>query len=102
MSPSWPLRTSSNTLGLMARYKILVRSSVYKDTARIPRKDLQRIVKAISGLADDPRPPQSKKLSGEEKYRLRSGSYRIIYEIRGNELIICIVRVRHRKDVYRP
>ncbi len=85
----------------MARYSILVRSSVYKDTAKIPKKDLKSIVQAISGLADEPRPPQSKKLSGEEKYRLRCGSYRVIYEIRGKELIICIVRVRHRKDAYR-
>jgi len=85
----------------MAKYKILVRRSVYKDTENIPKKDLKRIVQAISGLADEPRPPQSRKLSGE-KYRLRCGSYRVIYEIRGNELIVCIVRVRHRNDVYRP
>jgi mRNA interferase RelE/StbE len=86
----------------MARYRILVRKSVYKDTERIPGKDLQRILKAISDLAEEPGPPQSKKLSVEEKYRLRCGSYRVICEIRNTELIICVVRVRHRKDVYRP
>lgn len=86
----------------MVKYRILIRKSVYKDIERIPKKSLQRIVKAISSLADEARPPQSRKLSGEEKYRLRSGSYRILYEIRDNELIICIVRVRHRKEVYRP
>ncbi len=86
----------------MARYRILVRKSVYKDTQSIPGKDLQRILKAISDLAEEPRPPQSRKLSVEEKYRLRCGSYRVIYEIRNTELIICVVRVRHRKDVYRP
>lgn len=84
---------------MMARYKILVRNSVYKDTEYFPKKDLQRIIKAISGLSEEPRPPQSRKLSGEEKYRLRCGSYRVLYEIRDEELIICIVRIRHRKDV---
>jgi mRNA interferase RelE/StbE len=87
---------------MMARYKILVRHSVYKDTEHFPKKDLLRIIKAISGLSEEPRPPQSRKLSGEEKYRLRCGSYRVLYEIRDEELIICIVRIRHRKDVYRP
>lgn len=86
----------------MARYRILVRKSVYKDTQSIPVKDLQRILKAISGLSEEPKPPQSRKLSGEEKYRLRCGSYRVVYEIRNTELIICVVRVRHRKDMYRP
>lgn len=86
----------------MARYRILVRRSVYKDTERIPKQDLQRIVEAISSLAVDPRPPRSKKLSADEKYRLRCGSYRIIYEIRDTELVIFVVRVRDRKDAYRP
>jgi mRNA interferase RelE/StbE len=85
----------------MAKYKILLRKSVYKDLDRIPKKEVRKIVKAIGMLAGNPRPPQSKKLSGEEKYRLRCGVYRIIYEIQDDKLIVCIVRVRHRKDAYR-
>lgn len=85
----------------MARYSIVVRKSVSKDLDRIPKRDTQRIIKAIKALSDDPRPPQSKKLSGDEKYRLRCGVYRILYEIQDNQLIICVVRVRHRRDVYR-
>jgi mRNA interferase RelE/StbE len=85
----------------MARYRIVVRKSVSKDLTRIPKKDVRRVVKAIAALADDPRPPQSRKLSGDEKYRLRCGVYRILYEIHDDQLIICVVRVRHRKDVYR-
>ena len=85
----------------MAQYKIVVRKSVAKDLKRVPKKDVQRILKSIKALAQDPRPPQSKKLSDEEKYRLRCGVYRILYEIQDEQLIICIVRVRHRKDVYR-
>ncbi len=85
----------------MAKYKILVRKSVHKDLNGIPKNDVKRIVKAIGTLANDPRPPQSKKLSGEEKYRLRCGVYRVIYEIKDEELFVYVVRARHRKDVYR-
>ena len=52
-------------------------------------------------LADDPRPLGSKKLSGQERYRLRQGDYRILYEIEDDKLIVCVVKVRHRRDVYR-
>ena len=85
----------------MGRYRVLVRKSVSKDLDRITKKDARRIVKAMRALSDDPRPPQSKKLSGEEKYRLRCGAYRIIYEIQDEQLVICVVRIRHRRDAYR-
>ena len=85
----------------MARYRIVVRKSVWKDLDRVPKKDVRRIVKAIGSLADHPRPPQSMKLSGEEKYRMRCGVYRIIYEIHDEQLVVCVVRVRHRRDVSR-
>lgn len=85
----------------MAEYRILVHKSVHNDLNDIPKKDVRRIVKAIETLAHNPRPPQSRKLSGEEKYRLRCGVYRVIYEIKDEELIVCVVRARHRKNVYR-
>jgi mRNA interferase RelE/StbE len=85
----------------MARYELRFRKSVYKDLDPIPKRDVQRIVAAIHSLADDPRPPQSRKLSGFEKYRLRCGVYRILYEIQDDVLIVCVVKVGHRKDVYR-
>ncbi len=85
----------------MAEYKILVRKSFRKDLNGIPKNDVRRIVKAIGLFPIIQRPPQSKKLSGEEKYRLRCGAYRVIYEIINEELIVCVVRARHRKDVYR-
>ena len=85
----------------MEKYRILVRKSVHKDLINISKKDVRRIVKAIGALAKDPRPPQSRKLSGEEKYRLRCGVYRVIYEIEDEELTVCVVRARHRKNVYR-
>jgi len=85
----------------MVKYRILIRKSVRKDLNGIPKKDVRRIVKAIGALAEDPQPTQSRKLSGEKKYRLRCGVYRVIYEIEDDELIVCVVRVRHGKDVHR-
>lgn len=85
----------------MANYSIVFKKSVAKDLDRIPQKDVKRILKAIEALADNQRPPQSKKLSGDEKYRLRSGVYRILYEILDDQLIVTVVKVAHRKDVYR-
>ncbi|MBD3278486.1 MAG: type II toxin-antitoxin system mRNA interferase toxin, RelE/StbE family [Candidatus Aegiribacteria sp.] len=85
----------------MAKYRILIRKSVYKDLDRIPKKDVKRIISAIGKLQDNPRPTQSKKLSGEDKYRLRCGSYRVIYEIKDDALVVYVVKARHRKDVYK-
>ena len=85
----------------MAKYEIVLRKSVRKDLEPIPKRDVQRILAAIAGLADDPRPPQSLKLSGSEKYRLRCGVYRVLYEIQDAVLIVCVVKVGHRREVYR-
>ena len=85
----------------MARYKLRFRKSVSKDLNPIPKRDVQRIIEAVQALANDPRPPQSRKLSGAEKYRLRCGVYRVLYEIQDDVLVVCVVKVGHRKDVYR-
>jgi mRNA interferase RelE/StbE len=85
----------------MASYEIRFRKSVSKDLDPIPKRDVERIVAAIGALADNPRPPQSRKLSGSEKYRLRCGVYRVLYEIQNDVLVVCVVKVGHRKDVYR-
>jgi mRNA interferase RelE/StbE len=80
----------------MANYEIRFRKSVSKDLQPIPKQDVERILTAIRGLAANPRPPQSQKLSGPEKYRLRSGIYRILYEIEDSILLVCVVKVGHR------
>ena len=85
----------------MAKYRIVFRRSVLKDLDLIPKKDVKRIIAAIDSLAENPRQPQCQKLSGEEKYRLRCGIYRVLYSIEDDKLIVCIVKVGHRKDVYR-
>jgi mRNA interferase RelE/StbE len=84
----------------MANYKIVFKQSVAKDLRPIPNKDVQRILKAIDQLADDPRPPGSKKLTGAEKYRLRQGNYRILYTIEDDIVTVTIVKIGHRRDVY--
>ena len=85
----------------MASYRIVFKKSVAKDLRPIPKKDVQRILKSIDGLADDPRPAGAEKLSGDEKYRIRQGNYRILYEIEDDIITVTIVKVGHRRDVYR-
>ena len=85
----------------MASYKIVFKQSVAKDLRQIPDKDVPRILQRIDGLADDPRPAGAEKLSGEEKYRIRQGRYRILYMIDDNVITVTVVKVGHRRDVYR-
>ena len=84
----------------MAKYKLIFRPSVWKDIAPIPKADVRRILKRIDLLADDPRPYGSKKLSGQEAYRIRQGNYRIVYVIEDLRLIVTVVTVGHRREVY--
>jgi len=85
----------------MAAYKIFFKRSVEKDLKSIPKKDLRKILDCISMLAEDPRSPGSEKLSGMERHRVRQGQYRIVYSIQEDELTVWVVKVGHRKDVYR-
>jgi mRNA interferase RelE/StbE len=85
----------------MAEYKIYFKESVEKDFRAIPKKDLQKIILRIQALASDPRPSGHEKLTGQERYRVRYGQYRIIYSIKDKELSVWVVKVGHRKEVYR-
>jgi mRNA interferase RelE/StbE len=86
----------------VARYRILIKPSAVKEIEGISlKKDRQRIVKRIRGLADNPRPLGCEKLSGQDKYRLRQGRYRIVYSIETQDPVVHVVKVGHRKDVYR-
>jgi mRNA interferase RelE/StbE len=85
----------------MGRYKLVFRKSVIRDMRGIPNRDLRRILAAIDRLSEDPRPAGVEKLSGQERYRVREGDYRIVYEIRDDEVIVVVVKIGHRKDVYR-
>ncbi len=85
----------------MAEYEILFKASVWKDLKKIPKSDLKKILIKIEKLGDDPHPMGSEKLTGEELYRTRQGNYRIIYSIQDNELTVWIIKVGHRKNIYR-
>ena len=85
----------------MAEYKVFFKKSVEKDFKVIPKNELKKIIKRIGGLAEDPRPQDCEKLTGQERYRLRQGRYRIVYSIQDNKLTVWVVKVGHRKDIYR-
>jgi mRNA interferase RelE/StbE len=84
----------------MAEYKVYFKKSVEKDFSAVPKKALQKILRRIKALAADPRPLGCEKLTGQERYRIRQGRYRIVYSIQDKQLTVWIVKVGHRKDIY--
>jgi mRNA interferase RelE/StbE len=85
----------------MGRYRLVFRRSVAKDLRGLPGKDVAKILKRFRALADDPRGPGCEKLSGQERYRVRVRIYRIVYEIKDDLLTVVVVKVGHRRHVYR-
>jgi len=85
----------------MAEYEILFKESVEKELKKIPAKDLNQILVRIQKLGLDPRPYGSEKLTDQDLYRIRYGHYRIVYFVHETQLLVVIIRVAHRKDVYR-
>ena len=85
----------------MEKYKLAFKKSVAKDLRAIPNKDIKRILSCIESLCNNPKCEGCIKLSGQELYRVRQGRYRIIYEIQDAELIIVVIKVAHRSDVYK-
>ena len=82
-------------------YEIELSSAAVHDYRRIPDSEVEKINRAIDQLETIPRPAGYKKLQGRNAYRVRAGNYRIIYEIKDRELIILVIRIRHRSDVYK-
>ena len=85
----------------MASYKLVITRSASKELEDVPSKDRNRLIAKIRTLNENPRPNGVEKLSGDDKYRLRQGDYRILYEIQDRELIVTVVRIGNRRDVYR-
>lgn len=86
----------------MARYEVLIKPSARKELEAVGlKRDRQRLVEAILALAEDPRPAGCRKLSGRDKYRIRCGNYRVVYSIQDVVLVVTIMKVGHRRDVYR-
>jgi len=83
------------------RYEIEFRPSARKELRKLPHRDQVRLVRAVEKLAENPRPPGVKKLRGEDDlYRIRAGDYRIVYQIQDDRLVVLVVRIGHRRDVY--
>ena len=83
-------------------YEILLERRAERDLKRLPADIFQRVVAAMQSLANDPRPPGCKKLAGSENdWRIRVGDYRVLYEIGDRVKVVRVLRVRHRRDVYR-
>ena len=85
----------------MESYRLEVKRSAAKEIADLPKAECKRVAAKIQLLASDPRPHGCEKLSGAEKYRIRQGNYRILYEIDDGTKSVTIVRVGNRKEVYR-
>lgn len=85
----------------MASYELVIKRSVAKELRSIPNQDVERIVRRIQALADDPRPPGCEKLSGRERYRLRQGIYRVLYEVHDQQVTVVVVKVAKRDTIYR-
>jgi mRNA interferase RelE/StbE len=87
----------------VASYRVLIKPSAAKEIEAVGQKrDRRRIVASILALADDPRPAGCEKLAGQtDRYRIRIGRFRVVYSIGDDELVVLVVRVAHRKDVYR-
>ncbi len=85
----------------MAKYRVMVRPSASRELDRIPKKILQQIARRMEALADSPRPPGCEKLSASERYRIRQGDYRIIYGIDDTAEVVDVVKIAHRREVYR-
>jgi mRNA interferase RelE/StbE len=85
----------------VANYSIRITASAAKELESLQKLDRQKIVERIRSLASNPRPPGAEKLSGQDKYRIRQGNFRILYLIHDNELIVVVVKIGDRKEVYR-
>lgn len=85
----------------MASYKLLIKPSAAKELEALPKKDRQRIVTRIRNLSDEPRPAGCEKLSGHDLYRVRQGNYRVLYTVQDADLVVVIITIGHRREVYR-
>jgi mRNA interferase RelE/StbE len=84
-----------------ASYSLRIKRSAEKELKAIPKSDLSRIVGKIRALAENPRPPGHQKMSGPSQFRIRQGDYRILYTIDDNDRVVEIVKIGHRREVYR-
>jgi len=86
----------------MASYRIEVSATAEKQIRKLKREDQIRVLRAIRPLATEPIPPGTRKVRGyDDIYRIRVGTFRILYQIQGRRLLIIILKIGHRRDIYR-
>ncbi len=85
----------------MGNYKVFIKPSAAKELESLPKKVRVRVARKIAELSHDPRPFGSEKLTGEEKYRVRQSSYRVVYSIQDSQQTVLVVKIAHRREVYR-
>ncbi|MCE7951621.1 MAG: type II toxin-antitoxin system RelE/ParE family toxin [Xanthomonadales bacterium PRO7] len=85
----------------MARFELKFAARASKDLRGVPKTDVRRIMQRIVALQDDPRPVGAIKLAGRETFRVRQGHYRILYDIFDTVLVVEVIQIGHRRDVYR-
>jgi len=85
----------------VGNYKVLIKRSAAKELETLPAKDRGRVAARIQQLGSDPRPSGCEKLSGDDRFRIRQGNYRIIYSVEDKVLTVMVVKVGHRRDIYR-
>jgi mRNA interferase RelE/StbE len=82
-------------------YSLVIKTSAERELRALPKADRRRVVDRVRALAHNPRPPGNEKLSGQERYRGRQGDYRIVYAIDDEARVVEIVKIGHRREVYR-
>src|SRR5262245_19747628 len=100
-SPAGRSRPSWRISSVVGAYSVLITRSAEKEIERLPTPVRRLVVRRIEALSSDPRPHGSQKLTGEDKYRVRQGDYRIVYTVEDATVTVLVVRVAHRSDVYR-
>jgi mRNA interferase RelE/StbE len=85
----------------MERYNLLIKKSAVKELKQVPSKQLKRLIARILALEHNPRPQGAEKLAASEYYRIRQGDFRIVYGIDDGEMMIEIIKIGHRREVYR-
>ena len=86
---------------MTASYSVVIKRSAERELRKITAPELRRVATRMRGLAQEPRPPGCEKLSGQEQYRVRQGDYRIVYAVDDQARTVEVVKVGHRREVYR-
>jgi mRNA interferase RelE/StbE len=85
----------------VASYRLLIKPSAAKEIEALPLSERRRVASRVRRLSEEPRPPGNEKPTGHELYRVRQGDYRILYEVLDHDRTVTVIKIGHRRDVYR-